>query len=512
MTARHGPEPTVARSETSLRADHRRVVAQLFVPGHALAGEHGGRASRLVAHVLELSETEVAAAVADLIERFGGRHRELTETFEHHARRLANRVAPTIELTEQRRLLLGATFTQEYAVEATSVCNPSAVAALDQRNVAPGALRFVMSVRQIGEGHRSSIGFRTGVLGNDGGFSIDSRSPFTTTGTIEDVALEADLFRELGPDVDAEAVRWVLDHVGPTFTSRRLRDRLHELETQVDTRRDVPQTVARFIERASRCYAVRFPVLSGVDERVLLPSSATEWNGLEDARFVRFVDDDATVVYYATYTAYDGSAIAQQLLSTSDFHFFTSSPLLGAAAANKGLALFPRRIGGQFYALSRHDGAMIGVSRSNDIRHWRGSVPLDVADTVWSSVQVGNCGSPIELDEGWLVLIHGVGPMRTYSIGALLLDLDDPTVVIAQTREPLIAPRRDEQDGYVPNVVYTCGALRHAGTIFVPYGIADSRIGFATFSIAGVLAAMTPSRRPEHHAVPPFDQEVTLHA
>ncbi len=512
MTPRPASEPTVARSNTVLRPDPTRVVGQLFVPGHALAGESSGRASRLVDHVLELSETDVAAAVDDLVERFGGRHRELTAIFERHARRLANRVAPDIGLSEQRRLLLGATFTQEYAVEATSVCNPSAVAAIDQRNVAPSQLRFVMSVRQIGEGHRSSVGFRTGVLEQDGGFSIDPRSPFTTSGTVDHVTLDADLFSNLGPDIDEDALRWVLDHVGPTFTSRRLRDRLHELETQDDTRRDVPRTVARFIERASRCYAVRFPASSDIDERTLFPSSASESHGLEDARFVRFVDDDTTVTYYATYTAFDGSAIAQQLLATTDFQSFTSSPVLGAAAANKGLALFPRRINGRFYALSRHDGATNGISVSHDIRHWPLSVPLDTADTVWGSVQVGNCGSPIELDEGWLVLTHGVGPMRTYSIGAVLLDLDDPTVVLGQTTEPLLAPRPDERDGYVPNVVYSCGALHHAGTIFLPYGIADSRIGFATFSTAGVLEALSARHDAVHQPIRPLDQEDTPHA
>jgi len=510
MTTRPGSGP-VARSPVSLRPDPTRVIGQLFLPGHALAGERGGRASRLVAHVLELSETDVTVAVDDLVMRFGERHRGLAGMIEQHAQRLANRLAPGVELSAGQRLLLGATFTHEYAIEAASVCNPSAVAAADQRDVAPGALRFVMSVRQIGEGHRSSIGFRTGVLGHDGRFSIDPRTPFTTTGTVEDVTLDAHLFSELGPDVDADAVRWVLDHLGPSFTSRRLHERLHELETQGDTRRDVAQTVSRFIERESRCYATHFPASSGVDERVLVPSSVAESMGLEDARFVRFVDDDATVTYYATYTAYDGSAIAQQLLATADFLSFTSSPVLGAAAANKGLALFPRRIGGDLYALTRHDGATNGISKSADIRHWPASVPLDVADAMWSSVQVGNCGSPIELDEGWLVLTHGVGPMRTYSIGGLLLDLEDPTVVIAQTKEPLLAPRPDEQDGYVPNVVYSCGALRHGGTILVPYGIADTRIGFATFSTAGLLAAMGVGHDTSDHGRP-LDQEVTPHA
>ena len=244
-------------------------------------------------------------------------------------------------------------------------------------------------------------------------------------------------------------------------------------------------------ERATRCYAVRFPAPSELTERVLHPARPMESNGLEDARFVRFVDDDDTVTYLAPYTAYDGSTISQQLLSTTDFEAFTSFPLLGAGAANKGLALFPRRIGGRYHALSRYDGEHNAVAIADDLRHWPTTTPLDVTDAAWSSVQLGNCGSPIELPEGWLVLTHGVGAMRTYSIGALLLDLDDPRIVIGQLRQPFLSPSADDQDGYVPNVVYSCGALRHGDRLFVPFGIADCRIGFATVAIADVLAAMS---------------------
>ena len=478
------------RSSLGLAPDPGRVVGQLFVPGHALAGERAGRASNVVAHVLKLSDADVTAALDEIVERFGGRHRDLTAMFERHAQRLANRVAPDVELSEQRRLLLGATFTQEYAVEATAVCNPSAVPAPDQGGLAPGELRVVLSIRQIGEGHRSSIGFRSLVIGRDREMSLDHPSPYTTAGTIEDVTLEEEVLRDLPTDVDTESVRWVLTGLGARFTSRQLTERLQQLEAQQDTRRDVSRTSLRLAERASRCYAVEFPMSSDLSERVLTPSCAVESNGLEDARFVRFVDDDGTVTYYATYTAYDGSAISQQLLATTDFQSFTSFPLLGAAAANKGLALFPRRIGGRLHALSRCDGERNSLAASDDIRRWPVSTPLDVAPEAWSSVQVGNCGSPIELDEGWLVLTHGVGPMRTYSIGALLLDLDDPTVVIGQTAQPLITPGPDDQNGYVPNVVYSCGAVRHEDRVVVPLGIADCRIGFATLTIADVLAAM----------------------
>jgi predicted GH43/DUF377 family glycosyl hydrolase len=223
---------------------------------------------------------------------------------------------------------------------------------------------------------------------------------------------------------------------------------------------------------------------------------------------VQFVDDDATTTYYATYTAYDGSGIAQQLLATSDFESFTSFPLLGAGAANKGLALFPRRIGGRYHALSRCDGERNALSVSDDLRRWPTATPLDVVGQTWSSVQLGNCGSPIELDEGWLVLTHGVGAMRTYSIGALLLDIDDPTVVIGQTTRPLIAPRPDDQDGYVPNVVYSCGSLRHGDHLVVPLGIADSRIGFATLSIPAVVTVLLDGVARTRSTT----QEVTHHA
>jgi predicted GH43/DUF377 family glycosyl hydrolase len=257
-------------------------------------------------------------------------------------------------------------------------------------------------------------------------------------------------------------------------------------------------------ELAARCYSSSFPASSRLDERVLGPACAVESNGLEDARFVRFVDDDDAVTYHATYTAYDGRAIRQQLLTTTDFATFTSSPLLDAAAADKGMALFPRRIAGRYHALCRSDGARISLGVSDDLRRWPTSVPLDVAVTTWSSVQSGNCGSPIELDEGWLVLTHGVGAMRTYSMGALLLDLDDPSIVVGQTVDPLIVPRPGERDGYVPNVIYSCGGLRHGDVVVVPLGLADCRIGFAAFTIADVLGAMTTPAHSANEREPPW--------
>jgi predicted GH43/DUF377 family glycosyl hydrolase len=242
---------------------------------------------------------------------------------------------------------------------------------------------------------------------------------------------------------------------------------------------------------ADRSYSVEFPNDTACSERVLRPAMGAEAAGMEDARFVRFVDDDGTVTYYATYTAYSGSRISQQLLETSDFRCFTSKPIVGRAAANKGLGLFPRRIDGRLAAMSRSDRETNTLAYSDHLLVWANSSPCQQPLNVWEVLQLGNCGPPIETDAGWLVLTHGVGPMRTYSIGAILLDLDDPTKIIGRLRQPLLSPAADEQNGYVPNVVYSCGALVHAETLVIPYGIADSAIGFATVSMPALVAALT---------------------
>jgi predicted GH43/DUF377 family glycosyl hydrolase len=353
-----------------------------------------------------------------------------------------------------------------------------------------------MSVRQIGEGHHSSIGFRAGVIDRLGAVTIDEPGPFTTAGTVEHGTLDADLFRSLADNGDTESTGWVLDGLGDRFGSAELDARLTALEAQHDTRRNVTETADRLRHLASRTYDVQFPPRSTLGERVLVPTTSAESHGVEDARFVHFVDDAGAATYYAPYTAFDGAGISQQLLATTDFRSFRSSPLLGAAAANKGLALFPRTIDGRFAALSRHDGETNAIAYSDDIRRWSTATPIEVPTSSWGAVQVGNCGSPIETDDGWLVLTHGVGPMRTYSIGALLLDIARPTTVIGWTRRPVLTPQPDEQDGYVPNVVYSCGALRHRDVLLVPYGIGDANIGFATVTISDLLAAMD-----EHPAV-----------
>jgi predicted GH43/DUF377 family glycosyl hydrolase len=282
----------------------------------------------------------------------------------------------------------------------------------------------------------------------------------------------------------------VLDALGERFTLIDLARQLAMLQTHLSTRERAQETIAEIRAIAERTYGIEFPSGTDVSERVLWPATDAEAVGMEDARFVRFEDGDGSVRFYATYTAYSGLSISQQLLQTRDFQSFTSRPMVGGAAANKGLALFPRRIGGRFAALSRSDRESNTIAYSDQPFVWTSAVPCQQPSEAWEVLQLGNCGSPLETDAGWLVLTHGVGPMRTYRIGAILLDLDDPTQIIGRLREPLLSPAADEQNGYVPNVVYSCGALIHADTLVLPYGIGDAAIGFATVPVWELLDAL----------------------
>ena len=489
----------VARDPHRIVADPGRVITRLFVPGQEGFEIQESRAGAVLTRILALTDDDVASALDDVRVRFDGRHRDLAGTFRRHAHELADRMGPGVHLSDARTLLLGAAFTSEYAIEGAALCNPSMVAHPDQAETAAGSLRFVMSVRGIGEGHRSSIGFRTGVIDAMGRATMDEQARFATTGSVVGAPLEAAVFRgDLGRTGNAgEAADYVLSALGDRFTRSDLDARLDNLGAHLRTRGQGERAVAMIRAIADRSYAVEFPAEVPVPERVLWPSMEAEQAGMEDARFVRFADDDGSVTYYATYTAYSGSHISQQLLTTEDFQSFTSGPLVGKAAANKGLALFPRRIHGRYAAMSRSDRESNTVAFADHLAVWTSSSPCQQPAEAWEALQLGNCGPPIETAAGWLVLTHGVGPMRTYSIGAILLDLDEPTRVLGRLRRPLISPAVDEQNGYVPNVVYSCGALVHADTVVIPYGIADGAIGIATVGLPRLLDTLVrQSQRP----------------
>jgi predicted GH43/DUF377 family glycosyl hydrolase len=482
----------VTRSPQRLAADRSRVITRLFVPGQEGFERQDSRAGAVLARILALDEDEVRASLDDVVTRFDGRHRDLVGTFRRHAREVADRLDPASDLSESRMLLLGAVFTNEYAIEGAAFCNPSMVAHPDQTGTPLGSLRFVMSVRGIGEGHRSSIGFRTGVVDGAGDVTIDDPAPFASVGTVVPTLLDgAVMRRELGRLRGAgEAADYVLDALGDRFTRADLDEQLDKLQTHRRTRGHAAETISLIRIIAERTYGIEFADDSVLSERVLYPAMSAEAAGMEDARFVRFVDDDGSVTFYASYTAYSGSHISQQLLETEDFRLFTSTPMVGPAAADKGLALFPRRIRGHFAAMCRSDRESNSIAYSDHPFEWTDSVRCQRPVRAWEALQLGNCGPPIETEAGWLVLTHGVGPMRTYRIGAILLDLDDPTRILGQLRQPLLSPAADEQDGYVPNVVYSCGAMVHAGTFVLPYGIGDAAIGVATAPLDELLSAL----------------------
>ena len=431
---------SIQRTRHRLEANARRVVANPFLPT-----EDAGlpsRVSLLLARIMDVPEAELAALNAEVSKRFDARHRDFSKVLRRQFELVADRIPDHAHVSSERQRFIGACFTHEYSIEAAALFNPSIVAAPDQQGLASGSLRFIMSLRAVGEGHVSSIEFRGGVIDATGAMTIDAPGARVETGRVN----------------------------APARFGKSL--------------------------LASSNYVTAFPADSELAERVIFPAGPNETRGMEDARFVRFTESDGSVKYYATNTAYDDVAIPPQLIETQDFLQFRVSTLNGAAAQNKGMALFPRRVDGKYVMLSRRDRENLHLSVSNEMHRWDDVVELYRAQNVWEILQLGNCGSPIETEAGWLVLTHGVGPMRRYAIGALLLDLHDPRRVIGFLKTPLIEPDESEREGYVPNVVYTCGAIVHAQQLIIPYGYSDSGIAVAQLALSDLLELLLESQPP----------------
>ncbi|GLY29049.1 glycoside hydrolase family 130 protein [Kineosporia sp. NBRC 101731] len=472
--------------------DPARVIAQLFVPGEELS--HGtSRRGAVVARVLALPEDEVERLVDELLRDFRGRHRGYHDLLLAHAALVSPHVLGEARMSVSRTLLMGATFTNEYALEGAALCNPSAVPHPDQSGLKDGQLRLAISLRAIGEGHLSSIGFCTAVAGPGPEWSFEPRPLPVVPGTSSPARWHREHLRAVLADrgqIDGLA-HSVLVSLPELFTEADLELALagahHDRLGHIGGR----PTTELLRHLVTSAYQVTFPDDIDLGQQVLCPVSEEESHGLEDARFVRFTGDDGSVGYRATYTAYDGRQIAPRLLISPDLRTFHAHRLAGPAARNKGMALFPRQVGGEHLALCRSDGESTSLTRSADGFVWQEPTALHTPTLPWEVLQVGNCGSPIETDRGWLVLTHGVGPMRVYTIGALLLDLDDPRRVLAHLEEPFLRAAPAEREGYVPNVVYSCGGVVHDGRLWLPYGIGDARIGVAWADVEELLDAMT---------------------
>jgi predicted GH43/DUF377 family glycosyl hydrolase len=473
----------------TLRPDHSRVLMRPFRPTTE------DIARRIVAQVMSLTEAEVIRVLGEVLGEFGNRHEAVEKFFQnrfHHVRDYL--AAGQRKLSVDRQTLIGAYFTHEYSPESAALFNPSIVPHPDQTGLARGALRFILSLRATGEGHISSITFRVGVISAQHRVTLTPPVAFAVEPErVPNAAYETALFaRKLDEaGVRNRFSRSVLEQLNATFTTEDLHRALATERMRTEENPATTDRAARgMLLLAESNYDVRFDPAQPVSQRVIFPSSPSQSNGIEDARFVQFRDDDGQTTYYATYTAYDGKIILPQLLQTTDFVDFKFITLNGPAAQNKGMALFPRRINGHYAMLSRQDDENILLMFSDNIHFWSSPKVLLSPAQPWEFVKIGNCGSPIETEAGWLVLSHGVGAMRKYCLGAFLLDLQDPTRVIGRLREPLLSANEAEREGYVPNVVYTCGAILHGRELIIPYAMSDSATSFASVGLDDLLHAM----------------------
>jgi predicted GH43/DUF377 family glycosyl hydrolase len=486
------PVPVV-RSQIRVLPEPRRVISKPFLPGGQAFPDGRNRIERILERISALSDELVTATLADVTERFADRHVDFTAVIEQHFALVARYLPDGEALSLERRRLIGAYFTHEYSIDAAALTNPSLVRAPHQDGVAPGALRFIMSLRAIGEGHLSSIQFRSGIIDAQAEITLDEPTRFARTATHRPPTYERNVFSTKLSEMGGytETARLVIEHLPERFTTEELAARISEIEHEFAGDQGVLQAMRTIHWLASSNYESTFHGDSQLSERVIFPAGPSESQGMEDARFVRFQYDDGSVTYFAPYTAYDGYRILPQLIETRDFMTFRVSTLNGSAAQNKGIALFPRQLDGSFFALARLDNENNFLIRSSNVRFWYEQQIIQMPRAPWEVVQLGNCGSPIETEAGWLVITHGVGPMREYCLGALLLDLNDPSRVLGCLERPLLAPAEDERDGYVPNVLYSCGAMAFGDSLLLPYGFSDVGTRIASLKVADLLSELT---------------------
>lgn len=479
-------ELKIKRTDIILKPDPSRVLFRPFIP------KNETRILKIISRVMALPDKSVSIQLNNVINDFSDRHFDIKSIFIQHFELVRKYMITDLDPSEERKLLIGSMFTSEYALECAALFNPSIIPHPDQSGIPHGSIRFIMSLRATGEGHISSITFRMGTIDKNMNISINDPTRFVTTPEIiEHKDYDKELFSQKLSETGLlnEYSESILSALQNTFTlndlskqiENSLRNRSHRTQTDLVTRDGM-------IWLAKSNYEIRFSPDQRISQRIIFPTGPSEQNGIEDARFVHFTNNtDSSTIYYATYTAYDGNTILPQLMQTNDFLNFKIITLNGKAAQNKGMALFPRKLNNLYCMLSRQDNENLFLMYSENIHFWHKMIPLLKPTYPWEFIQVGNCGTPIETAEGWLVLTHGVGPVRKYCIGAVLLDLENPQQVIGRLSEPLLMPNENEREGYVPNVVYTCGALIHQNNLIIPYAMSDYATGIATVELKTLL-------------------------
>ncbi|MFO7922093.1 MAG: glycoside hydrolase family 130 protein [Bacteroidales bacterium] len=480
----------VTRKDIRFMPDPRRVIIRYFDNGI-------DRTIALVERVLAMSEEEAGFALMHTLREFSKRHRNITDVFNNHFTRVKSQMhAIKIDLgnlSEDKKLLIGSYFSLEYSIESAAFFNPSMVESPDQTGLEKGSKRIIVSFRATGEGHISSIVFHSGVIDRNGIMQFEKSGRYIEEAEMvkrykyKKISFSSKL-KEM--NLPQGIIENVMNRLGNEFIYGELLASVNRTLEENNTSAEKKQAIEEIVWLADSHYEVKFSRDTDISERVIFPVSFTERKGIEDARFVKFTEDNGETKYYATYTAYDGNTVLPKLIQTRDFCKFTIKPLHGNGAQNKNLALFPRKVKGKYVMLSRIDGINSFIGFSEKINLWDEPIMLQAPNHFWEFIQIGNCGSPIETPEGWLVITHAVGPVRQYCLSATLLDLDNPTKMIGHLKEPLLVPNSQEREGYVPNVVYSCGAMVHNNELVIPYGLSDTGAGFASVSMNELLAEL----------------------
>jgi Predicted glycosylase len=480
---------TVNRKNIRFLPDSSRVIARFFYAGDE-------RALSTIKCVMQMSENEASQALSHVLRDYSLRHRNIAKIFENHFNKVMHlfkhlKIDPNV-LTITQRILIGAYFSMEYSIDSAAFFNPSIVEHPDQSEVGYGEKRVIISFRATGEGHISSIVFRTGILDKNSNLTVEPVGKMLEEAEqIHERLYEKSSFRiklkEMDNIPDAINADAILDNLKDKFTYNELHNSIEETKKRNPQTPENLKLLKQISWLASANYVLDFSLDTHISERVIFPVSTNEKQGVEDARFVKFTEDDGRVIYYATYTAYSGSAIMPKMIETEDFYHFNVMLINGEIAQNKGMALFPRKVNGKYAMLCRLDGYRNYIAYSEDISIWREAKLLQEARFPWEFVQIGNCGSPLETEDGWLVITHGVGPMREYAIGASLFDLQNPEIEIGRLKHPLLVPNGEEREGYVPNVVYSCGAMIHNDDLILPYAMSDYASTYATINLRELL-------------------------
>ncbi len=477
----------VKRLSVKISPDPKRVIARFFFNGEE-------RAVHIIKELLQLKKEEVFDSISPILQEFSKRHRNITKILIRHCKKVKGCIALVgsdyKSLDYYTRLLIGSYFTNEYSIESAAFFNPSAIPDPDQSNLEEGQLRLIISFRAVGEGHISSIAFRRAMLDKNNNISVIPAGNYVSEAeTIRNAIYNKRLFLTKASEagINADFLKNVDRRLGHEFDYAALKDIVLEARDQSKGDEKLIHQYNMILALSDSYREISFSKDTDISDRVIFPISEFEQKGIEDARFVKFTNEDGSNVYYATYTAYDGIRIMPKLLETSDFYDFKVSPLNGSGALNKNLALFPRKINKKYAMLSRIDGWNNYLMHSDSINEWNDPVKIQHPEYQWELSQIGNCGSPIETSAGWLVIIHGVGPMRRYCIGASLLDLNNPEKELGRLKEPLLVPNPDEREGYVPNVVYSCGSVVNNGELIIPYGLSDYSSSFVAVNMKELL-------------------------